>query len=85
MKPLICLFTLVLALAMTNTFACSELSPNSCEQNIHRKHYVKVNYNNPVIYCEYHDDECGNNYRICSNCDRDKCVKEYYYDNFCNH
>jgi len=86
MKPLISLFTLIVALAATNTFAAySAQSPDGCEKNICRKHYVKVNYQNPIIYCKYYDDERGNNYRICTSCDRDKCVKEYFFDNFCDH
>lgn len=86
MKPLIYLFAMMFALVSVNTYAaCNEQSPSSCEQNIHRKHYVKVNYKNPVIYCKYYADERGNDYRICTNCDRNKCVKEYFFDNFCEH
>jgi hypothetical protein len=86
MKPLIYLFLASLVLCATNIFAAgSSDDPATCEQNIHRKYYVKVNYQNPVIYCKYLTDDCGNEYRVCSNCDRNKCIKEYFFDNYCQH
>ena len=87
MKPLIYLATFLLVLLAANAFACGEYRcrPGSCDHNPCRKHYVKVHYQYPVIYCDYFNDERGNPYQICHNCDRNKCVKEYIFNNYCNH
>lgn len=85
MKPLIFMITFSLVFITPNVFAaaCDDQPPDSCYRNIHRKHIVKVNYQQPIIYCEYAKDKRGNNYRICHHCDEKKCVKEYYFDNYC--
>jgi len=85
MKPLICLISLIIALSAANiAIACGNCrTPDSCYHNPCREHVVKVQYNQPVIYCEYHNDAKGNLYTVCDNCNKYKCVKEYFFDNYC--
>ncbi len=84
MKPII--MVLGLLMIVSTISACQSTStcaPEGCYQNYYRRHYVKVNYEQPVVYCEYHNDARGVLYRICSDCTSKRCVKEYFFDNYC--
>lgn len=84
MKPLIYLSSMMIILMSVNVFAnCNRNSgiPDSCYRP--REMQTKVRYREPVIYCAYHDDKKGVTYTVCHDCDKYKCVKTYYYDNYC--
>lgn len=81
MKPLICLFSLILAFVASGIAGCTTYSDScdNCNYNAYGKQYVKMNYEEPVIYCKYLRTESGVNYTVCEDCDGKRCVKEYHY------
>ena len=81
MKPLIYLLSIALMFAAANVFA--SCTPDSCKH--YREHRVKVNYKEPVIYCNYADDARGVQYTICRDCNKNGCLKEYFFSNYCDH
>lgn len=84
MKPLIGSLVVMLAVIAVNAnAACYSNKPDGCYHSATRKHYLKINYQQPVVYCEYQNDSRGLVYSVCHNCNSKRCVHEYFYDNYC--
>lgn len=86
MKPLIYLLTFIFFFVAANAYAscasCNKCKPDSCEHVSELN--VKVNYRSPVVFCKYAKDDNGKFYTICYDCYKHKCVKEYFFDNYCD-
>jgi hypothetical protein len=84
MKPLVSLLVwITLLFAATANAACSD-NPAFHHHTHYREQPVKYHKQNPVIYCEYLNDDRGKLYSVCRECSGNRCQKEYYYSDSCH-